>query len=150
MDHKYVLALMSCINQPLDSFRIKTHCVTRVWLSIINIRWSCDHLIFIIPIPGKMVLTLKQGPGYWCCLDTDTDANMCWVWYRRIVADIMRELLDNNVTIFCMLHMPVSICNYLSSYRNSHCKSWSYFLYNGNPYTGKRASLYWNNLLDIM
>ena len=40
-------------------------CLTNYGHHITKIRWSNDHLIFImrIPIPGKIVFILKQGPG---------------------------------------------------------------------------------------
>ena len=55
------------------------------------------------PYTWKDCLNIEAGPWMlvlWLSLDTDTDANVCWVWNCRIVGDIMRELLDNNFTMF--------------------------------------------------
>ena len=45
-----------------------TRChLTSIGIPIIKIRWSNDHLIFmiVIPMPGKIDFILKQGPGVW-------------------------------------------------------------------------------------
>ena len=41
------------------------HILVNIGIPIIKIRWSHDHLIFImeIPIPGKTVFILRWGPG---------------------------------------------------------------------------------------
>ena len=43
---------------------LNIYCLTSVGIPIIKIRWSYDHLIFImeIPIPGKTVCILKPTP----------------------------------------------------------------------------------------
>ena len=46
-------------------------CVTSIWIPILNIRRSCNHLIFnnfAIPVPGKMVFMLRRGPGTYLVL----------------------------------------------------------------------------------
>ena len=151
-----------------------------------NIRWSCEHLIFIIPVPGKMFLTFKQDPGYWCyglawipiqmlthvefgtvglLLISWGDAwiiiSQCFVCFMSLIIRFMGPMCGpsgaNRTQVGPMLApwtllsgVSVWIWNHISCYRSSHCKSWSSYLYIGNSYTGKRASLYWNKLLGIM
>ena len=68
--------------------------LTGIWISIIKMRWSNDHLIFImeIAIPGKMVFILKWGLDVCtlqhraCKIDTNLD-DIPWLYvtYQNLI-----------------------------------------------------------------
>ena len=63
------------------------------------------------------------------------------------------QYLEDGLYIETGFRSSFQYIDHLSRYRDSHCKDETVvrpsYLLNGNIYTGKTASLYWDGLLDL-